>query len=88
MLWNVKTGEPILPNPLKGHSNWVNSVAFSPDGSTLASGSGDTTINIVHRPVGKDCASTWNHVKCCCIVADIVQLFPIPSSPCVRVTLT
>ncbi len=37
-LWNANTGEPI--KTLKGHTSVVNSVVFSPDGSTIASGSG------------------------------------------------
>ncbi len=31
---------------LSGHPSWVYSVAFSPDGKTLASGSSDTTIKL------------------------------------------
>ena len=31
---------------LRGHENWVWSVAFSPDGETLASGSADQTIRL------------------------------------------
>lgn len=42
------TSEPIaLPiKTLNGHSNLVTSVAISPDGRTLASGSADQTIKI------------------------------------------
>ena len=38
ILWDVATGQP------KGHTNYVYSVAFTPDGRTLASGSLDNTI--------------------------------------------
>ena len=34
-LWSVPTGQEI--GPLQGHDTWVSGVAFSPDGSTLAS---------------------------------------------------
>ena len=31
---------------LSGHTDWVNSVAFSADGSKVVSGSGDNTVKI------------------------------------------
>ena len=37
-VWDAQTGEELLS--LKGHAGWVWSVAFSPDGKRLASGSG------------------------------------------------
>jgi WD40 repeat protein len=37
---------------LKGHTDWVLSVAFSPDGHTLASGSFDQTIRLWDRHTG------------------------------------
>lgn len=47
-LWNVDVGSPRfgrpLGDPLTGHTDWVNSVAFSPDGTTLAPGPSDGTI--------------------------------------------
>lgn len=58
-----KQKEPSPPPPttspwrcihtLTGHSNWVFSVAISPDGQTLASGSSDKTIKIWHLDTGK-----------------------------------
>ncbi|MDZ8238224.1 MAG: hypothetical protein RMZ69_13780 [Nostoc sp. ChiQUE01a] len=43
-LWDLATGQ--LIDNFVGHANPVWSVAFSPDGQTLASGSGDQTIKL------------------------------------------
>ncbi|MDE0396869.1 MAG: hypothetical protein OXL96_03590, partial [Candidatus Poribacteria bacterium] len=43
-LWDVSTRTEITT--LKGHTGWVFSVAFSPDGMLLASGSDDGTIKL------------------------------------------
>jgi WD40 repeat protein len=40
-LWDADSGE--LLKILKGYSDWVSAVAFSPDGKHLASASGDKT---------------------------------------------
>ena len=38
---------------LIGHEKWVSSVAFSPDGQTLASGSDDQTIRLWNVNTGE-----------------------------------
>jgi WD40 repeat protein len=39
-LWDLESGQP-MGAPLLGHEGWVNSVAFSSDGTRIVSGSGD-----------------------------------------------
>ena len=43
-LWDVETGK--LIDTLTGHINQVFTIAFSPDGKTLASGGWDSTVII------------------------------------------
>ena len=42
VLWDAASGQRM--RTLEGHTEFVNSVAFSPDGSKLASGSSDGTV--------------------------------------------
>jgi WD40 repeat protein len=48
-IWDLATGE--LMNTLKGHEDVVWSVAISPDGSTIVSGSEDDTVRYVGNHV-------------------------------------
>lgn len=50
-LWEVETGKCI--KTFKGHTNWVISVAYSPDGKYVASGSLDATVKIWEVASGK-----------------------------------
>ena len=43
-LWDAATGEELVRLP--GHSDYIYSLAFSPDGKSLASGSGDNTVRL------------------------------------------
>ena len=45
---------------LAGHSEWVNSVAFSPDGKSILSGSGDHLVKIWNAAPGAEViSSVW-----------------------------
>ena len=50
-LWEVATGKEITA--LRGHENWVKSVAFSPDGKLLATGSMDKTARLWEVATGR-----------------------------------
>jgi WD40 repeat protein len=51
MVLDVATGQEVCT--LMGHTDWVSSVSFSPDGKLLASGSGDKTVMIWDLATGK-----------------------------------
>ena len=52
-IWDLTTGtNPTTHTTLQGHTSWVNSVAFSPDGTLLATTSGDGTTRIWEAGTG------------------------------------
>jgi RNA polymerase sigma factor (sigma-70 family) len=51
-LWDTRTGRP--SNVLKGHKEYVDSLAFAPDGRTLASGGSDGTIILWEVATGRE----------------------------------
>jgi WD40 repeat protein len=50
--WDAGTGQPIGA-PLTGHTSNVNSVAFSPDGKRIVSGSFDRTLRLWDAGTGQ-----------------------------------
>jgi WD40 repeat protein len=57
-LWNLRTGQEI--SRLKGDTSWVQSIAISPDGQLLASGSGDT-IKLWNLGTGRELRVLTGH---------------------------
>ncbi|MBH8561371.1 serine/threonine protein kinase [Nostoc sp. CENA67] len=58
-LWNAATGEEI--RTLEGHSQKVNVVAITPDGTTLVSGSDDKTIKLWNLATAKEIRTLEGH---------------------------
>jgi WD40 repeat protein len=50
-VWDAQTGQSAI-DPLKGHNDWVTSVAFSPDGKHIVSGSYDQTVRVWDAQTG------------------------------------
>ena len=50
--WDVKSGKEV--RQLAGHTDWVNTLAFSPDGKTLVSGSDDKTVRCWDPDTGQE----------------------------------
>ena len=69
-LWDAKTGAAIS-KPLQGHTDWVRSDAFSPDGARIASGSYDKIIRLWDVKTGAVIFGEplQGHIDCICSVA-------------------
>ena len=58
-LWDVATGEERLT--LRGHVGEISALAFSPDGSRLASGGADQTLRLWDVMTGREALSLRGH---------------------------
>ena len=67
-LWDVTSGKCL--QTLEGHSNYVNSVSFSPDGTKVASGSRDKTVKLWDVTSGECLQTLEGHSSRCvqCVV--------------------
>jgi WD40 repeat protein len=60
-VWDARSGAPLLA--LTGHPDRVFSVAYSPDGRRLASGSSDTTAQVWDAPGGAELLTLKGHAR-------------------------
>jgi hypothetical protein len=58
-VWDATTGQ-IIAGPFTGHTSYVTSVAFSPDGERIVSGSEDQTIRVWDATTGHVASASDN----------------------------
>ncbi len=55
---SISSSDFVLARTLKGHSGWVTTMAFSPDGQRLATGSWDQTVKLWEVSTGEQLSTT------------------------------
>ncbi|ODQ64283.1 WD40 repeat-like protein [Nadsonia fulvescens var. elongata DSM 6958] len=79
-IWDCDTQTPV--QTLRGHTNWVLCVSWSPDGKMIATGSMDNTIRIWEAKTGKCLGELKGHNKWITALAwEPLHLAPGDSSP-------
>lgn len=58
IIWDLRTDLPMC-DPLTGHSDWVRTVAITPNGDLFASGSDDKTIRLWSTKTGDQKGPAW-----------------------------
>ena len=58
-MWDADTGQEVLT--LKGHTGPVSSVALSPDGQRIVSGSHDKTVKVWDADTGQETLTLKGH---------------------------
>jgi uncharacterized protein with WD repeat len=85
-VWDGQTGQEVLT--LEGHTQWVGSVCFSPDGKRLASASADKKVKLWDALTGQEILTFEGHtqpVSCVCFSPDGKRLASASLDQTVRV---
>jgi len=67
---------------LTGHSDYVRSVAYSPDGKHIVSGSDDRTVKVWDAQTGKAVSVLVCHcpIVCCCVDCSNLRVWAMSRS--------